>query len=308
MLMIRSVSNVVSLVLTATLLLLPTHAAFGQSDNTTKPRADGAFAPSDKDLADTRDQLLSLLRMSPTLTLVVTADPTLLADQDYVGRTNPQLEQFLAQHPEVARNPEFYLFANFPEQRGRHVDSLRRRVNGEEPRSQEESQRQYVMTFVQVLIFAAVVGSLLWLVRILLQNRRWGRVFRLQSEVHSKLLDRFATSEELLRYMSTESGRRFLEAAPIPIEFEHDQRLPGGLGRVLAPLQIGIVLTLLGGGLLALQHSLPDISSVLLVFGIVTMMPGIGFIISAVITWRISAQLGLMPQNAVPSAGPANRT
>src|SRR5467141_1578871 len=60
---------------------------------------------SDRDLADLREQLLSLLRMSPTLTEVIASDPTLLANQDYVTRNNPELEKFLQIHPEVIRNP-----------------------------------------------------------------------------------------------------------------------------------------------------------------------------------------------------------
>jgi hypothetical protein len=108
--------------------------------------------------------------------------------------------------------------------------------------------------------------------------------------------------------METEPGKRFLEAAPIPIEFEQGQRMPGGFGRVLASLQIGVVLALLGIGLLILERMLPDIASPLLVFGMVALMPGLGFIISAIVTWRISARLGLMPMPAGQSATPSNQS
>jgi hypothetical protein len=93
--------------------------------------------------------------------------------------------------------------------------------------------------------------------------------------------------------MNTESGRRFLEAAPIPIGFEQDRRVPATLGRVLLPLQIGIVLTLLGTGLLLLRNSIREISSPLLVLGVIVLMPGLGFILSAGVTWIIAARLGL---------------
>jgi hypothetical protein len=248
-----------------------------------------------------------LLRMSPTLTDVVETDPSLLADQDYVNRVNPQLAQFLTLHPEVARNPDFYLFANIPGPHGRHVDSLRRRIEGREQPGDAEVRRETLMQFSQFLIFTIVIGSLVWLIRILLENRRWSRVFRMQSEVHAKLIDRLAGNDELLQYMSSDPGKRFLEAAPIPVEFEQSQRLPGGLGRVLAPLQIGIVLTLLGVGMLALHRTVTDLSTPLLVFGMVTMMPGIGFIISAAITWQISARLGLLPGPEAVSSTPNDR-
>ena len=131
-------------------------------------------SPTEDQLVDVRVQLIALLRMSPTLTQVVETDPTLLADQDYVSRTNPQLAQFLVQHPEVTRNPDFYLFANFPQQRGKRVDGLRRRTNGNESPSQFEVQqdvrRQYMGDIMSFLAFLGIAGSLIWLIRILLDQ------------------------------------------------------------------------------------------------------------------------------------------
>jgi hypothetical protein len=167
--------------------------------------------------------------------------------------------------------------------------------------------QRFLEQIMPFIVFVVFMGSLIWLIRILLENRRWGRVFRLQSEVHAKLIDRFANNQELLHYMETEPGKRFLEAAPIPVAVDHDQRLPGGIARVLGPLQLGIVLTLLGVGLLMLRYSLPDIADGLLVFGVVALMPGIGFIISAIITWQISTRLGLMPHAVAPPTEPSGR-
>ena len=253
-------------------------------------------APTDDDLAVKRDQLLALLRMSPTLTQVLTTDPSLLADEPYINRVNPELARFLAQHPEITRNPDFYLFAEFPEQRGRHTEPLRRRGNNNNQMNLLELKRQYMMDIMQALIFAAAIGSLMWLIRILLENRRWSRVFRLQSDIHGKLIERFATADNLMQYMGTESGRRFLEAAPIPMGMER-QRMSGGLGRVIASLQIGLVLSLLGLGLVLLRRSLTEFAAPLLVAGVVIMMPGIALLLSAAITWRVSSRLGLLSES-----------
>lgn len=294
--------------LTLTALLLPVapgaHAQTKAAPASPAPAATApaSTAPSEDDLAATREHLLSLLRMSPTLTEVLETDPTLLADQDYVSRTNPQLARFLTEHPEVTRNPDFYLFADIPQSNGRRVDRLYRRGERSEPISDQELHRREMNDLAQVFIFICVVGSLLWLIRIFLENRRWSRIVRQQSEIHGKLIDRLANNQELFQYMESESGRRFLEAGPVPIALEREQRLPGGLSRVLGPLQFGIVLTLLGAGLLILQTQMPSIADALLVFGTVALMPGLGFIISAIITWRISARLGLMPQTSATAA------
>jgi hypothetical protein len=308
----RCSSRVLSALLLPTLLISVAPVVVAQPKPVAAPVGASAAPPTDEELAATRGQLIDLLRMSPTLVQVVETDPTLLADQEYVSRSNPQLAQFLTQHPEVTRNPDFYLFANFPQARGGHyVQNLRRRVNGNnnDQMNDQELKRQYMQNVMMALTFVGIAGSLLWLIRLLLENRRWSRVFRLQSEIHARLIERFASNQELLHYMETEPGKRFLEAAPIPIDSPRDQRLPGGLARVLAPLQIGIVLTLLGLGLLILERSgrLYDIAGPLLVFGMVAMMPGIGFIISAIISWRISERLGLMPQPSASSNEPSDR-
>ena len=254
---------------------------------------------NERDLVETREQLLTLLRMSPTLTQVIASDPSLLANQDYVNRNNPELEKYLETHPEIVRNPEFYLFADLPPGPGRRSDRLMRKTWNDQFRDQNNgASAELVRAVGPFLVMVTLLGTLLWLIRILLENRRWGRIFTMQTQVHGKLIDRFGNNEELLSYMNTESGKRFLEAAPIPVEFEADRRIPATLSRVLVPLQIGVVLTLLGIGLLSLRHSLPEVAVPLLVFGIVILMPGIGFIISAGITWLLAARLGLMPHGA----------
>jgi hypothetical protein len=255
---------------------------------------------TERDLADTQDELFRLLRLSPTLTEVVQRDPSLLSNQEYVSRTNPGLAQFLQSHPEVARNPDFYLFSGLNVKGGRQRQAFERKVWPEfgNARDDEPVLREFVHDFVPFLVFVCLLSALLWLIHVFLENRRWARVFQLQKDAHGKLIDRFGSNQELLVYMGTEAGKRFLEAAPIPVDFERDQRVPSAVARVLTPLQIGVVLTLLGIGLLALRYSLVEIASPLLVVGVVVLMPGIGFIISAGITWMLAGRLGLMPDKA----------
>ena len=287
----------------APLLLLLVGCAPANALQPAKPPIPAPPVPisNDSDLADTRAQLMRLLRMSPTLSEVVANDPSLLANQDYVTRNNPELERFLEAHPEVARNPDFYLFADLPNGPGHRSDRFERRIWQPNSRSEmSELTRQLIGMGSGFLAFFCFAGILLWLTRAFLENRRWARVFKLQSEVHGRLIERFSSNEELLTYMNTEAGKRFLEAAPIPVEFERGQRVPAALSRILIPLQAGVVLSLLGIGLLALRHSLPDLDAGLLVFGTVILMPGIGFILSAGLTWLLAARFGLLQPGAQP--------
>jgi hypothetical protein len=256
-------------------------------------------AESERDLVATQEQLINLLRMSPTLTEVVVRDPSLLANQEYVSRNNPELARFLQSHPEIPRNPDFYLFTNMNHGPGPPSEALERKIWPDLPVENRGSPElhELIQDGIPFLIFLCVAGVLVWLIHILLENRRWGRIFKLQTEVHGKLMDRFATSQELLSYMNSEVGTRFLEATPITVGFERKLPVPSPVARVLTPLQIGVVMTLLGAGLLFLRHSIPEASAPLLVFGTVMLMPGLGFIISAGITWVLARHLGLMPQN-----------
>jgi hypothetical protein len=118
-------------------------------------------------------------------------------------------------------------------------------------------------------------------------------VFTLQSEVHGKLIDRFATNQELLGYMETDAGKRFLEAAPIVTETD-SRRMPNLVSRLIATLQVGLVLTLLGAGLLALRNSVGDAATTMMVLGMIALMPGVGLILSAGALWVLGRRLNLM--------------
>lgn len=287
----------------ATNLCAQTPAALAKSAAPARPPALAALPPaapnSDKELAETQEQLIALLRLSPTLTTVVEHDPSLLANQDYVARNNPQLAQFLAQHPEVARNPDFYLFTHVHPQDGSPDEALDRAVWPQfQPRRDSWNASDVVDPIAGMLAFASFLAAVVWLVRQFLENRRWSRIFKLQSEVHGRLIDKFSSTQELAAYMGTEAGRRFLEAAPIPVGFEPDQRVPSAIARVLTPLQVGIVLVLLGVGFFMLRGIHPHAYQPMLILGTVTLMPGLGFILSAGITWVLAGRLGLMPKGA----------
>ena len=252
---------------------------------------------SERDVAALQDQLLQILRVSPTLAEVVARDPSLLSDADYVNRNNPELGRFLQAHPEIAHNPDFYLFNNLHGEHEQPSQTLERKLWPEMSNERPSGiDQELISDGIPFLVFVCILGALLWLTHVLLENRRWSRIFKLQTDVHGRLIEKFGTSQEVLTYMGTDAGKRFLEATPIAVGFEHQPPVPSPVARVLTPLQIGIVMTLLGAGLLNLRHSVPNGGSALLVIGMVVLMPGLGFIISAGITWVLARHLGLMPE------------
>lgn len=280
-------------------LLTGTHAA-GQNKPTKgpAPASPALAAPiqTEKDVAAIQDQLIKLLRQSPTLTTVVARDPSLLSNQEYVAKNNPQLADFLIAHPEVARNPDYYLFTHLNRD-GAPDEALERAAWPEMYRGHRDRTGwdDLANDIPPTLAVGSFLLAFLWLVRLFLDNRRWHRIFNMQNQVHTKLIEKFSTSQELAAYMETDAGRRFLEAAPIPVNLGTEQRVPNAVARVLTPVQIGVVLVLLGIGCLMLRHAGPDMDTPMLVLGTLILMPGVGFIISAAITWLLAARLGLMP-------------
>jgi hypothetical protein len=283
--------------ITFSILLLASLAAAQTRAATSAPTAGATPAPNDHDVAITQTELIRLLRLSPTLTTVVSHDPSLLSNTEYVAHNNPQLATFLTAHPEVARNPEFYLFSHLKHEDGQPDEALQREVWPDVYRSQGQptSFERIWSDLIPLLAFVCGLTGIFLLARMFVENRRWSRIFKLQSEVHGRLIDKFTSNQELGAYMDTEAGRKFLEAAPIPVGIEADRRMPSAVARILTPLQAGIVMVLLGIGLLSLRHAGPDMDTPMLVFGTVVLMPGIGFIISAGVSWLLAAKLGLMP-------------
>ncbi len=135
----------------------------------------------------------------------------------------------------------------------------------------------------------------MWLIKTLIEHRRWTRLSKIQTDVHTKLLDRFSSNEDLLAYIQTPAGRKFLESAPIPLETPRSIGAP--LGRILWSVQVGAVLGVGGIGLLIVAgRTVDEVREPLGALGVVAVALGIGFLISAAMAYVISQRLGLFAQ------------
>lgn len=287
---------------TSALALAAAPLAIGQTHAAATPVVQ---VPSEKDVADAQEQFLHLLRLSPTMTAAVSADPSLLADQEYVARSNPELAQFMASHPDIARNPEFYLFSKLNPS-DRHRDQALQRVIWPDltpPQQQEPNAPRVIRELTGILVPLGCLAALVWVIYIVFQNRHWNRTFKQQSEIHGRLIEKLGTSQELVAYMETEAGKRFLMASPIAAGPEFGQHMPNTVSRVLTSLSTGIVLALLGIGFLLLRNAGPDTSEPMLITGTLLLMPGLGFILSAGVTWVLAKRLGLMPEKEAAQSG-----
>lgn len=244
---------------------------------------------------ETRRALEELLKQyPPALPRILRLDPSLIGNPGYL-QPYPALTAFLADHPEIGHNPGYFLAE----------------YDGGEPRYRPTPQeravdmwRDTIQGFTIGAVMLAVGSGILWLIRTMVEYRRWSRLSRVHNEVHTKLLDRFQSNQELLAYIETPAGRRFLESAPIQVEAPRAISAP--LGRILWSAQAGAVLTVLGIGIEVVaanvgSNAVEEIASPLAAFGAVVIALGVGFIVSAVLAYVLTRRFGLLTG---PNASP----
>ncbi len=152
------------------------------------------------------------------------------------------------------------------------------------------------------LVMSALISVLVWLVRAVIQHRRWLKASQVQADVHSKLMDRMTTNEELLAYIQSPAGRRFLEAVPPKTEAE----VPGfsaPVGSILWSMMAGIVFATVGAGFrVAAGDHRRRCAEAFTVVGVILFSLGIGFLIAAVMAFLVSSRLGLFPARPAPNS------
>jgi hypothetical protein len=275
-------------------------AALGQPALAQAPRQDPAVErPADQqpagaqivltqDASETREAFEGLLRrLPPSVGRVFRLDASLMRNPNYLS-TYPALAAFLQKHPEIINNPGYYL-----------ENVTQQLWYPPEPRTpQSETINLWRNTIENVtifMVFLSITGGVLWIVKSVLDWRRWSRTARVQAEVHNKLLDRFTANEDLLTYIQTPAGQKFLESAPLPVE--HPTRPVGApFTRILWSVQAGVVLATGGVGLLYVSgRVIEEVAQVLFAVGVLVLAVGVGFIVSAAAAFLLSQRLGLLP-------------
>lgn len=238
------------------------------------------------DAQRTKEELSQLLdKYPPGLRSVIGLDPTLLSNESYLA-PYPALVSFLNGHPEILRAPAFYIDSRYSDPR------LDRRQNPES--GAERIWTRIIGDFSVFAGFALAFGAVTWLIRTIIDYRRWNKLTKIQTDVHTKLLDRFTANEEVLAYIQSPAGARFLESSPIALD-PGPRSVGAPLGRILWSLQAGLVSIAVGFGLNVAASRFPqEVSQPFHAFGVLGVALGVGFVISAIISYVISQRLGLI--------------
>ncbi len=267
-------------------LILPIACAVSAQETTTEPTATTATTAAEstdttsepvRSSEEVRNQFTRLIEEHPAeLSMLLKLDPSLLSNQEFLAGY-PNVAQFIERNPEILRNPRFYLIQFPTPGRSAHSGPL----------------EDFIEMVAVISGFGLALFAFIWFVRAVIDQRRWNRLSRTQSEVHNKILDRFASSDELLQYIKSPAGTKFLESAPIPLHTERP-RQNGSLTRIMWSIQIGVVVAAgaLGMLLVSLRFG-GETGQGLFAMGAIAFCVGAGFVGSAIVSLILSRRLGM---------------
>ena len=149
--------------------------------------------------------------------------------------------------------------------------------------------------FAVTIVLVSFMTGLYFIVAAGFSGRKAGALIRARADLQTKLLDRLGSGREVVEFCQTEGGKQFIEALSMgTIESPASKGSP--TERILGSIQKGIILTLLGLGflILAQKYHRDDPGDVFMVVGVVGLSLGIGFLLSAGVSYRLSKSMGIL--------------
>ena len=139
--------------------------------------------------------------------------------------------------------------------------------------------------FAVMLVFLAALATAGWVMHVVADTNKRQRRMKAQAELHGRLLDKFSSAQEVIAFLETPGGAHFVDS------FSSDREEP--TSGVLRSTHRGIVLVVVAIGCLGLTRAYGWDNNPLLVVGVILLCLGIGFLISAAVSHRLSRTLDL---------------
>ncbi len=143
-----------------------------------------------------------------------------------------------------------------------------------------------------MIIMPGMFAMIAFIVWVVVNNRRRKDIMQAQTEMQTKLLDKFGSAQELAEYLSSEAGQKFLTSATIEQTKPH--------GRILGGMTAGIVMMFFGGAFHSLRGLLPNSGSLegFTIAGTIFAALGLGFLFSTIAAYVLSKSWGLFNGNS----------
>ena len=137
------------------------------------------------------------------------------------------------------------------------------------------------VTFIFLGLFA-LASWFFWL-----DAKRRQALVQAKSDLQNRLLEKFASPQDVAQFLQTEGGRRFLQG--LTTDSRHAGR------RIQTALQVGVILACLGLACIGLGTAYGGQGgSRGLIFGTLILALGFGFLISAGISYSLSKKWGIL--------------
>jgi hypothetical protein len=135
---------------------------------------------------------------------------------------------------------------------------------------------------------AIIFGTAAFISWVVANNIRRTKQVKLVADLHTRVLDKCAASQDLLAYMESEAGRKFLDAT---------SERADAASKILDAVRAGIVLSFTGLAELILHAyaAWPDGAEILTVTGTILVAIGLGFVASAATSYGLCKSWGLLP-------------
>lgn len=137
-----------------------------------------------------------------------------------------------------------------------------------------------------MLTLMALFTAIGWVVWVLVNGFKTRQTVRAMTEFHNRLLDKMGSAKEFADFLQSEAGDRFLQSVTL------DRVNPNQ--RILSGIQTGLVFTFLGLGLLLLGWEFDFDQHSFTVMGTLALALGCGFLVSSVVSYRLSRGWGLL--------------
>jgi hypothetical protein len=140
----------------------------------------------------------------------------------------------------------------------------------------------------EIVIIPTIFGVFGWITWTITTNIRRAKTARIVADLHGKVLEKCSASQELMSYVQSDAGRRFLESAA------DNQANP--TARILNAVQAGTILSLVGAGSImvaTLRHEYVT-QELFATLGYLVLALGLGFLVSAGISYFLCKSWGLL--------------
>jgi hypothetical protein len=143
------------------------------------------------------------------------------------------------------------------------------------------------MIDVEVPSLFFLIGFVIWVAITAWQRRqRLSIIF----DFNRHLLDRLGSAKDFTDFVQTEAGARFMRGLTTAEPASASVQL-----RIMVSVQIGIILSTLGLGLLALATSRYGNRDELTILGVIAVSVGLGFLLSTLVSYRLARAFGTLP-------------